>query len=436
MKGEDMLNTDKKETTTTPRRRTMWIGFGAVAILAIGGGIWFSTQHAAKPRAKQEVSMSSMSDMSSMSSKPSPADNDATDSTATGAGVQVDLGPDDLKKAQIQTVHADMRETAGTLRVPGVVNPDEYKEVHVTPLVGGVIRQVPVVLGDHVRRGQPMATVFSSDLADAETTYLAMLAELEADHKKLERTENLLKLGAASQQEEEEVAASHAAHEAHVRAALEKLRLLGANDRQIAALKQAEQIDANLSVPAPINGIVLTRTANPGLVTNTAQELFTVADLSTVWVMASINEKDFSTVHVGTAAVVTAQAYPGREWKGRVVYIQPQVDPATRTAQARIEVANSDESLRLDMYMDVAFQSAGSKGLAVPESAVQAIGEKQYVFLPVKDSDGSFAVRQVKLGPSSNGFYPVLDGLKLNDEVVREGSFILKAEAIRQHPEL
>ncbi len=197
--------------------------------------------------------------------------------------------------------------------------------------------------------------------------------------------------------------ADHLAHEAHVRAALEKLHLLGASDRQIAALK-AEQIDANFSVPAPINGIVLTRTANPGLVTNMAQELFTVADLSTVWVMASINEKDFSTIHIGTTAEVTAPAYPGRVWKGRVVYIQPQVDPNTRTAQARIEVANPDESLRLDMYMDVAFISTDGKGLAVPESAVQAIGDKRYVFLPVSDSEGSFTVRQVKLGPSFERF--------------------------------
>jgi RND family efflux transporter MFP subunit len=430
MKGEAMQNIDKTETIATPRRRTMWIGLGVVIVLAASVGLWFGLRNSSRPKPRQHAPMASMADM------PSPASDDSTDSTTPDAALQVDLGPDDLKKAQIQTVHVDIRETGSTLRVPGVVNPDEYKEVHVTPLVGGVTRQVPVVLGDHVRRGQPMAVVFSSDLADAETGYLAMLAELEADHKKLERTENLLRLGAASQQEEEEVAASHTAHEAHVRAALEKLRLLGAGDRQIAALKQAEQIDANLSVPAPINGIVLTRTANPGLVTNMAQELFTVADLSTVWVMASINEKDFSTVHVGTTAVVTAQAYPGRVWKGRVFYIQPQVDPATRTAQARIEVANPDESLRLDMYMDVEFMSASSKGLAVPESAVQAIGEKQYVFLPVKDSDGSFAVRQVKLGPVSNGFYPVLDGLKLNDEVVSEGSFILKAEAIRQHPEL
>jgi RND family efflux transporter MFP subunit len=436
MKGDAMQNTEKKEMPSTSRRRMMWIGLAAITILAAGTGIWFSTQHTAKPKAKEQGPMSSMSDMSSMSSKPSPKNNDATDSTPAEAGVQVDLGPDDLKKAQIQTVHVDMREIASALRVPGVVNTDEYKEVHVTPLVGGVIKQVPVVLGDHVRRGQTLAVIFSSDLAAAESEYLAMFAEYEADHKKLERTQNLLKLGAASRQEEEEVTADHAAHEAHVRSALERLKLLGASDRQIAGLKQAEQIDANLSVPAPINGIVLTRTANLGLVTNMSQELFSIADLSTVWVMASINEKDFSTVHVGTSAIVTAPAYPGRVWKGRVVYIQPQVDPGSRTAQARIEVANPDESLRLDMYMDVAFMSAAGKGLTVPESAVQAIGERQYVFLPIKDSEGSFTVRQVKLGPSSNGFYPVLDGLKLGDEIVKEGSFILKAEAIRQHPEL
>ena len=430
MKGEAMQNTDKKGTTSNPRRRLMWSGFSVIAVLAVATGLWFALQHTVKPKPNRHPAMASMADM------PPSSNDDSTNSTTPNADLQVELGPDDLKKAQIQTVHVDINETSSTLRVPGVVNPDEYKEVHVTPLVGGVIRQVPAVLGDHVRRGQPIAVIFSSDLADAETGYLAMLAELEADHKKLERTQNLLKLGAASQQEEEEVAASHTAHEAHVRAALEKLKLLGASDRQVAGLKQAEQIDANFSVPAPINGIVLTRSANPGLVTNMSQELFTVADLSTVWVMASINEKDFSTVHVGTTAVVTAPAYPGRVWKGRVVYIQPQVDPTTRTAQARIEVANPDESLRLDMYMDVAFMSAGDKGLTVPESAVQAIGEKQYVFLPVKDSDGSFAVRQVKLGSASNGFYPVLDGLKLNDEVVKEGSFILKAEAIRQHPDL
>src|SRR6267378_1105331 len=430
MKNEAMQKTDMKETSPAPRRRVMWIAVAAVTIVVIAVGLWFATQHGSHPKPRQHAPMSSMADMST------PSNEDSTDSTAANTDLQVELGTDDLKKAQVQTVHVDVKKTSSTLRVPGIVNPDEYREVHVTSLVGGVIRQVPVVLGDHVKRGQPLAVVFSSELAEAETQYLSHLAELEADHKKLVRTQNLVKLGAASQQEEEEVEAMHAGHESYVRAALEKLKLLGASDQQIASLKQAEQIDPNFVVPAPINGVVLTRAANLGLVVNTAQELFTVADLSTVWIMASINEKDFASVRVGTAATVTAQAYPGRLWKGRVIYIQPQVDPSTRTAQARIEVANPREDLRIDMYTDVDFTSAGAPGPVVPEAAVQSIGERRFVFLPVNDNDGTFALRQVRLGPAAGGYYSVLDGLKVQDEVVTAGSFILKAEAIRQHPEL
>lgn len=425
-----MQKTDMKETTPASRRRGMWSGLGAVTVVVIAAGLWFATQHGSRPKSRQHAAMSSVADMST------PSNDDSTDSTAANADLQVELGPDDLRKAQVQTVHVDVKKTSSTLRAPGIVNPDEYREVHVTSLVGGVIRQVPVVLGDHVKRGQPLAVVFSSELAEAETQYLSHLAELEADHKKLVRTQNLVKLGAASQQEEEEVEAMHAGHESYVRAALEKLKLLGASDQQIASLKQAEQIDPNFVVPAPINGVVLTRAANIGLVVTTAQELFTVADLSTVWIMASINEKDFASVRVGTAASVTAPAYPGRLWKGRVIYIQPQVDQNTRTAQARIEVANPHEDLRIDMYTDVDLTSPGAPGPVVPEAAVQSIGERRFVFLPGKDNDGSFALREVRLGSAAGGYYSVLEGLKVQDEVVTDGSFILKAEALRQHPEL
>src|SRR5258707_5796459 len=323
--------------------------------------------------------------MSTMADMPSTPNDNSTDSTASNADLQVELGPDDPKKAQVQTVHVEVKKTSSILRVPGIVNPDEYREVHVTSLVGGVIRQVPVVLGDHVKRGQTLAVVFSSELAEAENQSLSHLAELEADHKKLVRTQNLVKLGAASQQEEEEVEAMHAGHESYVRGALEKLKLLGASDQQIASLKQAEQIDPHFVVPSPINVVVLTRAANLGLVVHTAQELFTVADLSTVWIMASINEKNFPSVRVGTASSVTAPAYPGRLWKGRVIYIQPQVDPTTRTTQARIEVANPREDLRIDMYTDVDFTSPGAPGPVVPEAAVQSIGEPRVLFFSVKD---------------------------------------------------
>jgi RND family efflux transporter MFP subunit len=430
MKGEAMLSTDTNESIRNPRRRGKWIAFGAIAVLAALAAIWFGMRHTRGATPRSQDTMSSMAAMGA------PVSAASTKGTETGAELQVDLAPGDLKKAQIQIVQVGKGKITSTLRVPGIVKPNEYHVVHVTALVGGVAKEVPVLLGDHVRRGQPLAVIFSSELAEAETQYLAVLAELEADHKKLERTQNLVKLGAASRQEEEDVTAMHAAHEAHVRAALERLKLLGASDRQIAMLKQAEQIDPNLVVPAPIKGIVLSRNANLGLVVNPAQELFTVADLSTVWAMANVNEKDFASVRVGSAATLSAPAYPGRVWKGRVSYIQPQVDPNTRTAEARIEVSNPGETLRIEMYTDVEFATEGAAGPAVPVSAVQSIGERQYVFIPVKNSEGSFALRQVRLGPAANGYYPVLEGLKVGDEIVTDGSFILKAEGVRQHPEL
>src|SRR6266446_5946784 len=421
------------DTLDAGSQRPLWRKRIALAALVAGlvvAGVWVVAK---RSHNTEPTPPDSMAAMGSMAMPPTSSPGQAS---AASTELEVDLAPDDLKKVQIRTVRVTNGLIAAKLRVPGIVKPNEYRQVHVTPLVGGVVKEVPVVLGDHVKRGQPLAIIFSSELAEAETQYVSYLAELEAEHKKLERTRNLVKLGAASQQEEEEVAATHAAHESHVRAAREKLTLLGASDRQIAALQQAEQINPNLVVPAPISGVVLTRSANLGLVVSTAQELFTVVDLSTVWTMASVNEKDFASVRVGSAANVTAPAYPGKVWKGRVTYIQPQVDPNTRTAQARIEVANPGENLRIDMYVDVEFMSPGAPGPVVPEAAVQSIGERQFVFLPVKNNEGSFQLRVVRLGPAANGYYAVLEGLNTKEDVVTDGSFILKAEAIRQHPEL
>src|SRR5260221_3692006 len=420
------------DTQNIGEHKAIWwksIALPALVLGSLVAGVWLIGTHSPKPARDLPDSMASMGAMAM------PATSSPGQASAASTELEIDLAPDDLKKAQIRTVRVTNGVTAAKLRVPGIVKPNEYREVHVTPLVGGVVKEVPVVLGDHVKRGQPLAIIFSSELAEAETQYVSYLAELDSEHKKLERTQNLVRLGAASQQEEEEVAATHAAHESHVRAALEKLKLLGAGDRQIAALKQAEPLNRNLVVPAPIDGVVLTRTANLGLVVNAAQELFTVADLSTVWIMASVNEKDFASIHVGSQASITAPAYPGKVWKGRITYIQPQVDPATRTAQARIEVANPGETLRIEMYIDVEFTAPGASGPIVPEAAVQSIGERQFVFLPVKNSEGSYSLRQVRLAPAADGYYSVLEGLRMQEEVVTEGSFILKAKAVRQHPE-
>jgi len=350
--------------------------------------------------------------------------------------VQVDLTADDLKKVVIKSALVATRETRSTLRVPGIVRPNEYRQVHVVPIADGIVRSVSVELGSRVRIGQPLAVLFSGELADAETQYLAYVAELEAAHKQLERTQTLLRIGAVSRRVEEEATAMHAVHEAHIRAARERLKLLGLSEEAVAALPEAGQADPNITVTAPLDGVVLVRMANTGQVVTKAQELFTVADLAKVWIMASLNERDFASVQVGTGTRIVTAAYPGRAWTGRVAYIDPQVDPNTRTAQARIEVANPGEYLRFQMYVEIEFTAPGVTGLTVPESAVQSIGDRQFVFLPLREREGSFAVRPVQLGPATNGYYPVVQGLKRGDEVVTEGSFILKAETARQHPEL
>jgi RND family efflux transporter MFP subunit len=166
------------------------------------------------------------------------------------------------------------------------------------------------------------------------------------------------------------------------------------------------------------------------------KELMRVTDLSTIWVVGQVYEKDLATVRIGSGANVTSDAYPGRVFRGRVSYVDAKIDAATRTAQVRIELANPGQMFKIGMYVNVAF---GALGLAerttavVPKSAVQSIGNQQVVF-QATDKPNEFVMRPVRLGPESNGFYPVLEGASVGDRVVTDGSFLLRAEWTKLHP--
>src|SRR6266404_5641384 len=229
------------------RRHFQMIGFAAIAAALVATAVWFAMHRSGRTKPSDP--------MSNMAAMPPPATSSPDVAPDASAELRIELATDELKKAQIHTVRVMNGITMTKLRVPGVVKPNEYRVVHVTTLVGGIVKQVPVLLGDHVQRGQALAVIFSSELAEAETRYVAHLAELEADHKRLERTQKLVKLGAASQQEEEEVAAMHTGHEAEVRAARERLKLLGADERQIAAIAQHADTGSSVTVPAPIGGV-------------------------------------------------------------------------------------------------------------------------------------------------------------------------------------
>jgi RND family efflux transporter MFP subunit len=339
-----------------------------------------------------------------------------------------------MAQIDLKTAPATLVETSVTTQLPGTVMADAYREVKVVPIVGGIVTKVHVTLGSVVKRGTRLATLFSAELADAQAKYLSMRAMVAADHEKLQRTQQLVELGAASRQEFEEVTAVHASHATEVATARQRLILLGLPSAQVDALKHPHHIIADIAVPAPIDGTITGRSANLGQVVGPGQELFVVTDLSQVWAIGDLYEQDFQRVGVGTAAVLTTPAYPALTFRGRVTYIDPRLDPQTRTAKVRVEVPNRDGRLRLGMYLTMAFTRPGVRRLVVPRSAVQSLGERQVVFVPVADEVGKFVQRAVRLGPLENNVYPVLEGLQPGEQVVTEGSFFLRAESVRNTP--
>ncbi len=378
------------------------------------------------------------------SQPPSAAGSQIDAHPAAHAEIQVPTAESDLEillsrevlnRANLKMTTVVSRRVSLSVRVPGVVQSNAYREVRVTPLVGGVVIKVSAQLGDSVRRGQPLVRIFSAELAQAQEQYLTMQAELEVEHKKLKRAGELAEIGAASRQELEEVQATHEVHQSHVQAARQRLILLGISEERVSRLADPSQITSEVEVPAPINGIVLNRTVNQGQVVALGQELFTITDLSNVWVIGDLFEKDFALVRTGSSADIGSPAYPSRVYHGRVSYFDPRVDAQTRTAKVRVEVDNPGLMLKIGMYVDVSFHGAeGAPQPAVTRDAVQSLGPRQVVYLPVDGEEGRFVQRTVKLGEEVAGYYRVVDGLKPGDVVVNEGSFFLRSESLRQHP--
>ena len=355
--------------------------------------------------------------------------------SASASTAEVVLSPEAMSRAGIKTAPAAVVASQTTIQLPGTVMADAYREVKVVPIVAGIVTKVYVELGAAIKRGAPLATLFSPELAEAQTKYLSMRAMLVADHQKLQRTQQLVAIGAASRQELEDITAVHASHATEVEAARQRLLLLGLNRVQVEALTNPSQIVSDVTVPAPITGVITSRTVNLGQVVSMGQELCVVTDLSQVWVIGDLYEQDFQTVHVGSEAALTTLAYPTLTLRGRVTYIDPRVDPQTRTAKVRVEVPNAEGRLRLGMYVTLAFTTpGGERTVVVPRAAVQTIGERQVVFVPAPDEEGKFLPRPVQVGPLRGDLVTIRSGVQPGEVVVTAGSFFLRAEMLRNAP--
>lgn len=403
------------------------------ALLAAGGG---ATYLALRPRTPAPAVWNDHADMAIASGAPAtapPARVTSAPAASTALpDVVVTLTRDGIDRAGIKTATVAAATGAGGLRAPGSVEPNAYKQVVVTPLVSGKITRVAAELGQQVQRGQMLAQIFSPDMAEAETRYISARAMLEAHEKELARTEKLVDIGAASRQELERIHAEHAARIADVQSAASRLQLLGVSADAIQGLGSGKREGATMSVPAPMAGVVTERLANVGVNVDQSTKLFTIVDLSTVWVVADLYEKDFARVHVGSAATVTTQAYPDLVLQGRVSYIDPQVSSETRTAKVRIEVPNSRNQLRLGMYVEAVFAGEADRSTpTIPRTAVQDVGDRTVVYLVNPKEPGTFIEREVKLGAANDGQVSVLTGLHQGDVVAAEGSFYIRAERER-----
>jgi RND family efflux transporter MFP subunit len=299
-------------------------------------------------------------------------------------------------------------------------------------------------------------------------------AELEEHHKHHARTAKLLEIGAASREEYEmattklktgeanvvqaknrydravqvaeinpvsrgefeQAAVKRQTAESDLATAKQRLLLLSLSSQKVNSLRSPSQITSGIALTSPVAGTITKRDVNQGEVVEANKELMRVTNLSSVWAIAQVYEKDLALLRSGSGASVTTDAYPGKLFRGHVTYIDPNIDQATRTAQVRVELDNPGQILKIGMYVNVAFGSMGTAERTmptIPKSSVQDMNNKQVVFVAT-DKPNVFIVKQVRLGKENNGQFTVIEGLNVGDRVVTEGSFLLRAELLKQNP--
>ena len=227
--------------------------------------------------------------------------------------------------------------------------------------------------------------------------------------------------------------AERARVDAEVEIARARLTLLGIPEERTQRLAGPQDVVTTMPVRAPLAGVVTRRAANVGLNIDPSTPLFTIVDLSTVWIIADLFERDFARVRVGSPATITAAPYPGLALRGRVSYIDPQVQQETRTAQLRVEAPNAGGQLRFGMYVDVELgETAEQSGVFVPKAALQIVGSDSVVYVADQAQPGRFIERKVEVGHASGDRVLIVAGLQPGESVVTDGAFFVRAERERQ----
>lgn len=330
------------------------------------------------------------------------------------AAAEAPLAPVQLSSERLQSIgvkfgKVERKPVQDEIRVSGSVAIDERRVAYVQTRFAGHIEQVFAdATYQYVRKGQTLFTIHSPELIAAEREYLVA-------------AQNAKRLSNSS------VPDVAAGTRSLLQSSKERLMQWDIPDLEIARLESTEEATEALEVASPVSGYITERNALPNLYVQHETRLYTIADLSTVWVFAQVFQNDLGRIKTGMPAAVTVDAYEGRTFRGRVDFIYPEVDMATRTVKVRLVIANENLLLKPGMFVNATFQAPMGTQLVIPASGALQSGTRQVVF--VDHGEGNLEPRDVQLGPLLNEQYVVLKGLKEGERIVTSANFLLDSES-------
>ena len=333
---------------------------------------------------------------------------------STPAPAQAPLAPLQLSPQRLQSIgvtsgEVESRELTNEIRAVGNVAVDERRQAYVqTRFSGWITRVFADATYQYVRKGQPLFTIYSPQLVTTEQEYL--LARKNS--------------GLLAQSTVPGVASGA---ESLLTAAQDRLTQWEIPRREIEHLEKTGEVRHDLEIDSPISGYITERNALPNLYVEPATRLYTIADLSTIWVYAEVFQSDISQIRRGQPAVVTSDAYPGRTFYGRVDFIYPEVNMDTRTTKVRLVFQNPGLKLTPGMFVNVSLKIPLGRHIAIPVSGVFHTGTRDIVF--IDHGNGYLAPRDVTLGPRAGDFYSVLKGLKPGEKIVTSANFLIDSES-------
>lgn len=397
--SETQTEAEKKEPTVKEqkpaRRRRKWpVLIAGLAAVAIGIAVFLYLRNQPKP-------------VPTPKSVGGPME---TTTTTTGMPeTAFKISPEKQQLIGVQYGTVDYQTISKSLRAVGKVAFDETKISRINPKIEGWIENVYVdFTGKLVQKGQPLLTIYSPDLVQTQEEYLlAVKGRRQLGESPFPDAVNF--------------------SESLLQSARRRLELWDITDAQIKELEKRGAPSRTMTLYAPTSGFVTTRNAFPKQRVMPETELYAIADLSNVWVIADIYEFEAADIKMGQPATVTISSYPGREFNGKITYIYPQVDNTTRTLKVRVELANKGFALKPDMYADVVLDMSYGRRLVVPQEAVMDSGSEQLVYVSL--NDGYFEPRKVQLGAKVDNKFIVLGGLNEGERVVTSGNFLVDSES-------